>query len=39
MGLTTAKVVLTAIAAIIPLSGLMITPLGVAYLQKVPPKV
>ena len=39
MGLTTAKVVLTAIAAIIPLSGLLITPIGVAYLQKVPPKV
>ena len=39
MGLTTAKIVLTAIAAIIPLSGLLITPLGVAYLQKVPPKV
>lgn len=39
MGLTTAKVVLTAVAAIIPLSGLLITPLGVAYLQKVPSKV
>ena len=39
LGLTTAKVVLTAIAAIIPLSGLLITPIGVAYLQKVPPKV
>lgn len=39
MGLTTAKVVLTAIATIIPLSGLLITPIGVAYLQKVPPKV
>lgn len=39
MGLTTAKVVLTAIAAIIPLSGLLITPIGVAYLQKVPSNV